>query len=126
MRAAASEEQAAALMRDTVNERLLLPLILRLGSDQPELRACLIASQIVGLTTATHIIRLEPLTYAPAELLATALTPVFEHYLSGTLSVAGVPVSSADRVPGDEHLGLEGHQALPTGHSALRPPRCGI
>lgn len=88
VRAAASEEQAAALVRDIVNERLLLPLIVRLGSDQPDLRACLIASQIVGMTTATHIIRLEPLTDAPAELLATALTPVFEHYLSGTLSIA--------------------------------------
>ena len=86
VRAAASEEQAAALIREVVNERLLLPLILRLGSDQPELRASLIASQIVGLTTATHIIRLEPLTCAPAELLATSLTPVFEHYLSGTLN----------------------------------------
>ena len=85
VRAAASEEQAAALVRDVVNERLALPLVLRLGSDRPELRASLIASQIVGLATATHIIRLEPLTRAPAELLATALTPVFEHYLTGTL-----------------------------------------
>ena len=86
VRAAASEEQVAALLREVVNERLLLPLILRLGSDHPELRASLIASQIVGLTTATHIIRLDPLTCAPAQLLATSLTPVFEHYLSGTLN----------------------------------------
>lgn len=86
VRAAASEEQAAALIREVVSERLLLPLVLRLGSDQPELRASLIASQIVGLTTATHIVRLEPLTCAPTELLVTSLTPVFEHYLSGTLN----------------------------------------
>jgi len=86
VRAAASEKQAAALIREVVTQRLLLPLILRLGSDQPELRASLIASQIVGLTTATHIIRLDPLTCTPAELLATSLTPVFEHYLSGTLN----------------------------------------
>lgn len=85
LRAAASQEQAAALIRGFLNERLVQPLILRLGSDRPELRASLIASQIVGLTTATHILRLEPLTCAPAELLATSLTPVFEHYLSGTL-----------------------------------------
>lgn len=40
--AAASEEQAAALIREVVTQRLLLPLILRLGNDQPELRASLI------------------------------------------------------------------------------------
>ena len=89
VRAAASEEQAAALIREVVEERLLLPLVLRLGSDQPELRADLLASQIVGLTTATHILRLESLTCAPAELLVTSLTPVLEHYLTGTLTRPG-------------------------------------
>ncbi len=85
VRSASSEEQAGALIREIVKERVLLPLVLRLGSDQPELRASLIASQIVGLITAAHIIRLEPLTCTPAELLASSLTPVFEHYLSGRL-----------------------------------------
>lgn len=86
VRAGASEKQVAALMHAVVTQRLLLPLVVRLGSDQPELRASLIAAQIVGLTTAAHIIRLQPLTRAPVELLATSLTPVFEHYLSGTIN----------------------------------------
>ena len=85
VRSAASEEQAGALIREIVAERVVLPLVLRLGSDQPELRASLIASHIVGLITAAHIVRLEPLTCTPAELLATSLAPVFERYLTGTL-----------------------------------------
>lgn len=85
VRAAASEKQAAALMHEVVNQRLLIPLILRLGSDHPERRASLVASQIVGLITAMHIIGLDPLADAPTELLATSLAPVFDHYLAAGL-----------------------------------------
>lgn len=85
VRAAATEKQAAALMREVITQRLLLPLVLRLDGDHPELRASLIASQIVGLTTATHIVGLDPLANAPAELLATSLAPVFDHYLDAGL-----------------------------------------
>lgn len=87
VRAAASEKHAAALMREAVHLRLLTPLAHRLGSDHPELRAGLVASQIVGLITATHILGLESLGGAgPGEFVATPLAPVFEHYLRGTLS----------------------------------------
>lgn len=87
IRAAASEQEAASRLREAVDQRLLLPLTLRLGSDHPELRAGLVASQAVGLIMATHIIGLDPLGGdTPPEMLANSLAPVFEHYLCGALS----------------------------------------
>jgi len=73
-----SRERAAA-----VAERILLPIANRVGGDQPELRAALAGSQIVGLATARHLIGLEPLARASRAELARALAPVIDHYLRG-------------------------------------------
>lgn len=85
IRAAASEEQAADLIRELVTHRPLTPLAERVGSDHPDLRASLIASQIVGLAMTRHIVGLDAVVSAPRELLVGALAPVFEHYLNGEL-----------------------------------------
>ena len=86
IRAAASEEEAAATIRDLVAERLLLPLASRVGRDRPELRASLVASQIVGLAMARHVVGLTPLATASRDELVAALAPVFDHYLTGPLA----------------------------------------
>jgi tetracycline repressor-like protein len=80
IRAAASEEAAAATIRELVAQRLLLPLASRVGRDRPELRASLVASQIVGLAMARHVVGLTPLTTASHAELIAALAPVFDHY----------------------------------------------
>jgi AcrR family transcriptional regulator len=85
IRAAASEEEAAATIRDLVARRLLLPLASRVGRDRPELRASLVASQVVGLSMARHVVGLTPLTTASHAELVAALAPVFDHYLTGHL-----------------------------------------
>jgi AcrR family transcriptional regulator len=85
IRAAASEEEAAATIRELVAQRLLLPLAARVGRDRPELRASLVASQIVGLAMTRHVVGLTPLTTASRAELVAALAPVFDHYLTGHL-----------------------------------------
>jgi AcrR family transcriptional regulator len=85
IRAAATEEAAAATIQDLVARRLLLPLASRVGRDRPQLRASLVASQIVGLAMARHIVGLTPLTTASHAELVAALAPVFDHYLTGDL-----------------------------------------
>ena len=83
MRAAASEPEAARLIRVVLTERVLLPLTSRVGGDQPQLRASLMASQFVGLAMARYVVGIEPLATAPVEQLVLALGPVYDHYLSG-------------------------------------------
>jgi AcrR family transcriptional regulator len=85
IRAAASEETAAALWRDVVTERMLLPLAARVTRDRPGLRAGLVASQIVGVAMARHVVAVAPLAQADRATLVEALAPVFEHYLVGDL-----------------------------------------
>lgn len=83
IRAAASEPEAAELIREVLTQRILMPLASRVGADQPELRASLMASQVVGLMMARYVVGLQPLASASREQLVRALTPVFDHYLAG-------------------------------------------
>jgi AcrR family transcriptional regulator len=86
LRAAASEDAAADLVRELLTERIVLPLTRRLGGDHPELRASLVGSQMAGLVVARHIIGLTALREAPPAMLVEALGPVFQHYLTGALA----------------------------------------
>lgn len=85
VRAAASEELAATLVRQTITERVLLPVAQAIGSSDTELRAALLGSQFVGLAMARHVVGIPPLADATPAALVAALAPVFQHYLTGDL-----------------------------------------
>lgn len=87
LRATASEDEAAARVRDLLMARLLGPLARHLGGDQPELRAALTAAQISGLAFARHVLGVPRLADASPEELVAAIGPVLEHYLTGDLSL---------------------------------------
>ncbi len=90
MRAAASEEEAATMVRDRLVGQLLLPLARRLGSDHAELRASLMGSQIAGLVMARHIVGLPALVDADREALVLLVAPVFDHYLTSEFPAPAV------------------------------------
>jgi AcrR family transcriptional regulator len=83
LRAAVSEPEAAELIRDLLTRRMLMPIASRLGGERPELRASLVAAQLVGLTIVRHVVGMRPLAEASREELVRALEPVFEHYVHG-------------------------------------------
>ena len=83
LRAAVSDPEAAPLIRDILATRILLPIAQAVGTDQPELRAALVASSVVGLAVARHTVGIEPLASASREDLVRALAPVVTHYLRG-------------------------------------------
>ncbi len=83
LRAAVTEPEAAELIRDLLTRRLLLPIASQLGGKRPELRAALVASQLVGVVVVRHVVGMRPLAEASREELVAALIPVFEHYLGG-------------------------------------------
>jgi AcrR family transcriptional regulator len=82
MRAAASEEQAAALMHQRLVEQILVPLARRIGTDHAELRASFMGSQIAGLVLARHVIGLPELVAAERHVLVSMLAPVLDRYLT--------------------------------------------
>jgi AcrR family transcriptional regulator len=83
LRAAVTEPEAAGLIRQVITERLLLLMAQRVGGERPELRASLVASQLVGIILVRHVVGIEALAAASREDLLNALVPVFEHYLRG-------------------------------------------
>ena len=85
IRAAASEQPAAEMVRQMITTRLLLPLARRVGGTDPELRAALLGSQIVGLTFIRHVVGVHPLAQAERDRLVAAIAPVLDHYLTGSL-----------------------------------------
>jgi AcrR family transcriptional regulator len=88
VRAAASDDTAAALLRGLIEHRIRDPIAHALGTEDAELRAALMGSQIVGLVMARYVVRVEPLASLPAGELVAKLAPTFQRYLAGPLEAA--------------------------------------
>lgn len=86
LRSAVSDEQSAASLRDLLSRAVLRPLATAAQADDADLRAALAASQVVGLAVARYVVRLEPVTSASVDVLAAALGPTLDRYLTGPLS----------------------------------------
>lgn len=71
LRAAMSHETAARQLRTFLESEILQPLTTALRCDQPELRASLVAAQLVGLGITRHVLAIEPLaSMAHADVVA--------------------------------------------------------
>jgi AcrR family transcriptional regulator len=81
IRAAASEDAAAAVVRERVTREILAPLAAGLGSDQPQLRGSLVASQVVGMVMARYVVKVEPLASLPPEQVIALIGPTLQRYL---------------------------------------------
>jgi AcrR family transcriptional regulator len=85
LRAAASEPEAARLTRELIAGQIVAAFSESLTVDQPELRANLVASQVVGLVIARHVIQVEPLASLDSEALIEAIAPNLQRYLTRPL-----------------------------------------
>jgi AcrR family transcriptional regulator len=85
VRAAASEAEAARLLRELVEQRILGSLAEALGAADAPLRASLVGSQVVGLIMARYVIGIEPLASLSREAVIEAIAPNLQRYLTGNL-----------------------------------------
>ena len=81
LRSAVSDERAAHSLRDFLTGVVIGPLARAAGTDGAELRASLMASQVVGLAVARYVVRIEPLASASADELAPLVGPTLDRYL---------------------------------------------
>jgi AcrR family transcriptional regulator len=91
IRSAVTSEHAAAVMRQFLAERVIIPIAAALGAGQPGLRGALVASQLTGLAVTRYAVQLPPLTAASVDDLARWVAPVLQYYLTGTPFAAGHP-----------------------------------
>jgi AcrR family transcriptional regulator len=89
VRAAASEPEAARMVRELLMREVWAPAAALLGVDDAELRMNLVGSQIVGMVMARYIVGAEPLASLPPEELAGALGPTLQRYLAEPLVPPG-------------------------------------
>ncbi len=85
VRAAASEPEAARLVRELVSRELVGEIAEHLADDAAPLRASLMGSQIVGLVMARYVVGIEPLASQDADTVAETIAPVLQHYLTEPL-----------------------------------------
>ena len=82
IRSVVASEEAAALMRDFVSREVLGRLAGALKVDQPQLRASLAASTLIGMAMLRYVIKVEPLASARPEVVAGWLGPAVQRYLT--------------------------------------------
>jgi AcrR family transcriptional regulator len=87
VRSAAGHEESAALLRGFVEREVLGRLAAAIDAPQPELRAALAGSQVVGLIMARYIVRVEPIASADRDTLVAAIGPTIQRYLTGEVAL---------------------------------------
>jgi AcrR family transcriptional regulator len=86
IRAAASHDEAARMMKEFFAREVLGRVVKSLGMPQSELRAALVASQMVGLAMARFVIRFEPIATASIDEMVSWYAPTLQRYLTGPLA----------------------------------------
>ncbi len=113
MRSAATNERAAAMLREFLGQVVLA----RLGRDLPEpdrdLRVALVGSQVFGLLVARTLIKIEPIASMPVDELVAAVGPTLQRYLTADLRGSAEnpsPGARETRPPADS-------RAVPSGNA---------
>ena len=81
VRGAATEPEAAALVRERITQEVVGPLVRRLGVDQPELRAGLTSSQLFGWVVTRWLVEIDALTALSSARAAALIGPVLQRFL---------------------------------------------
>jgi AcrR family transcriptional regulator len=84
LRSVTTNEQAAQMLRQFISREVIGRLATALELDQPELRAGLAGSQLVGIAFVRYVVKLEPIASMNSEDLVDAIGPTLQRYLSAT------------------------------------------
>jgi AcrR family transcriptional regulator len=83
VRAAASDDEAAEMLRATIADEVLGTIARALDLPDAPLRASLMGVQVVGLAMARYVVRVEPLASAPPDEVVAWLAPLLQHCMTG-------------------------------------------
>jgi AcrR family transcriptional regulator len=81
VRSAVSNDRAAAMLREFVTVELLPVVVKFTGQRDAQLRASLVAAQLIGIAVLRHVLRVEPLARAAPDEIVGLVAPVIEQYL---------------------------------------------
>jgi AcrR family transcriptional regulator len=97
IRSVVGSERAATMLREFISREVLGRIAEALDLDQPQLRASLAGSQLIGLAMLRYVVKLEPLASAPPKQVATWVAPAIQRYLTDPhiAKAAGRPAAIA-------------------------------
>jgi AcrR family transcriptional regulator len=85
LRAAMTHETAGHQLRAFLEAEILGPLTTALKADQPQLRASLVAAQLIGLGIARHVLAMEPLASMERDAVVALVGPQVQRSLTSRL-----------------------------------------
>jgi hypothetical protein len=85
---ASAHPGAAAALREFITREIVGRVAAAVEADRPELRANLVASQIIGLIAARYIAQVHPLAGLDAEEVVPLVAPTLQRYLDGDLEAS--------------------------------------
>ncbi|MDQ1714073.1 MAG: hypothetical protein QOC60_18 [Frankiaceae bacterium] len=103
VRSAATEDAAAAMMRDFLHDGILTHVAAGIGGEDAELRATLLGAQLVGVAMLRYVIRMPPLAQAAPQDVVRWLGPALQGHLGSRSQPPGGPPrrgGSRSTVPG--------------------------
>jgi AcrR family transcriptional regulator len=85
LRSALTDDEVLRMLREFMLATVLSPIAVELAPDRHELRASLLASQVVGLAMLRHVVGVEALASADEGTLVQAVAPTLQRYLTGDI-----------------------------------------
>lgn len=85
LRSAMTHDKSAAMMREFITSAVFGRVTVALDVERPQLRANLVASQLIGVAFARYILRVEPLASTPSDELVPIVAPTLQRYLTADL-----------------------------------------
>lgn len=82
-RSAPTDAQSEALLREFIDREITYRLAAMLGTPDAALRAAMVNAQILGLTVARYIMRIEPIASASVDELVDRFGPLVQYCLTG-------------------------------------------
>jgi AcrR family transcriptional regulator len=99
VRSALAHDWSARMLREFLTSQILRRIVAKVDvpADEAPIRAALVASQMIGIGIARHIIRIEPIASADPEELVAMVGPTIQRYLTGALPVVRASSVGATR-----------------------------
>lgn len=88
--AGASAGKAAQSLREFLEESVVDRIAATVGIPDARMRAALISSHLIGLSTTRYVVRLEPLASAPEDQVVQIYAPIIQDLLDPTKPVRGL------------------------------------
>jgi AcrR family transcriptional regulator len=82
---ASTHPGAAVALREYIRGEIVGRIAAAVEADRPQLRANLVASQVVGLIVARYVVGVEPLAGMEADEIVPLVAPTLQRYLDGEL-----------------------------------------